>query len=762
MRGIDNRAERVKRIKVEKKKNGIRMAVGAQMMQQSLDNAFWLTAANVVLSMLVLFWMLRFRSTHRRSLANERVFSETIENLTEGFYRSSMEGIQLYANRSLVELNGYSCREEMLACVSDIGREWYVQPGRRADFKRILERDGFVIDFVSEIYRHKTRERIWISENARIVRNPRTGEPLYYEGSVREVTEMIKRRKLEERLEKLANNVPGGLFQLMRDPAGRYVASYLSAGMATLLGARESDPDPLAYFAHIDERDRARYVRALQDSAKTLQPWTQDFRYQHPDGRLIWLHVTATPQRLEDGTVIWHGYLNEVTDRKEAEEQIQRLAFYDPLTELPNRRIFTDRLNQSVADCRRDSRHGAVLFLDLDNFKALNDTKGHETGDELLKKVAERLRESVRGGDLVSRFGGDEFLVLLPHLSGDVTEAVEEASGAASKILRQFCKGFVLDFGRHHCSPSIGVVVFDRTSDSASDIIKSADIAMFEAKKRGRNTYVIFDPGSLQDVSHRYLLQKELPDAITGNELAFVYQPQVDCTGAIVGAEALLRWNHPERGMLSPNEFVPLAEKSGLIMEINDWVLNEAVRTLARWKERPGMEKLSLSVNISVQQFRSDEFVPSLCRRLAAAGVDPRLLTLELTEQIMARDPGNVADRMRELKALGIRLSLDDFGTGYSSLSQLNNFPFDEIKIDGAFVSDLEQRSANRTLIEAILGMARGLNLSTVAEHVGSAWQVDFLQARGCNAFQGYHFHPPMNEESIGTLFEGEPRRKAS
>ena len=518
----------------------------------------------------------------------------------------------------------------------------------------------------------------------------------------------------------------------------------------------------MSYFGRIHSQDRNEYLGALANSAHSLEAWSHDFRYEHPDGRQIWLQVTATPQKEADGSVLWHGYLCEVTERKQSEEQIQRLAFFDPLTELPNRRIFTDRLNQTIASCRRDSTHGAVLFLDLDNFKALNDTKGHETGDILLTKVAQRLRDSVRGGDLVSRFGGDEFLILLPHLPEDVTKAVDEASGTAARILRQFCHGFALDFGRHHCSPSIGVVVFDASSESASDIIKSADIAMYEAKKRGRNTFVLFDPGSLQDVSHRYVLQRELSDAIAGNQLAFAFQPQVDGEGALTGAEALLRWNHPERGMIAPSEFVPLAEKSGLIMEINDWVLAEAVRVLSRWRGQPGMERLSLSVNISVQQFRSDDFVSRLCGRLGEAGVDPRLLTLELTEQIMARDPGNVAERMRELRALGIRLSLDDFGTGYSSLSQLNNFPFDEIKIDGAFVSDLEQRLANRTLIEAILGMAKGLNMKTCAEHVGSTWQFEFLKARGCSMFQGFHFHPPMDETRLVRLFEAADRRRAS
>lgn len=740
------------------------MAQLAQILDGTMDSAALLTAANAVLALLVLFWMLRSRAAHRRAVANERAFSETIENLAEGFYRSSLEGIQLYANRSLVKLNGYSNLEEMLACVSDIDSEWYVEAGRRAEFRRILDRDGVVTDFVSEIYRHKTRERIWISENARIVRNPRTGEPLHYEGSVREVTEAIQRARLEERLEKLANNLPGGLFQLRRTLAGNYDVPYFSEGMRSLLDIplKEYKPAPEEFFPRIHAEDASGYMEALKRSAQQMEVWSHEFRYNHPSRGIVWLHVTATPELLASGEMIWHGHLSDITGRKVQEEQIAQLAHFDSLTGLPNRLMFTDRLEQCAARVKREGGYGAVLFLDLDNFKALNDTKGHETGDELLRKVAQRLRECVRGGDVVSRFGGDEFLLLLPQLAPSMEEAIDEASGAASKILRQFSKGFALDFGRHHCSPSIGVVVFDPESKGASDIIKSADIAMFEAKKRGRNTYVLFDPSSLRDVSERYLLQRELSDAIRRDELTFVFQPQVDAMGRVLGAEALLRWLHRDKGLLPPNEFVPMAEKSGLIMEINDWVLGEAVDTLARWKNEPGMQHMSLAVNVSVQQFRSDSFVPALRERLAAAGIDPRLLKLELTEHIMSRDPGQVAERMEQLREIGIRLSLDDFGTGYSSLSQLNRFPFDEVKIDGAFVSDLERQAGNRTLIEAILGMAKGLNLETVAEHVSSAEQLSFLRDRGCTVFQGFHFHAPMTEERLAFLLQPELPRKAS
>ena len=721
-------------------------------------NAHWLITANLVMGALLLLWILRYLRLSARARESEWRNTATVENLAEGFYRTSVDGKQLYANAALVKMNGYDSAEEMLASVNDIATEWYVDPKRREEFCQALAEHGSVADFISEIYRHKTRERIWISENARTVHDPHTGKILCYEGSIREITAEMERNKLEKQLEKLATNLSGGLYQLQKTPEGRFSLTYASPGVERLLGKLETNTNRglQAYINRFHPDDAALYLRNLESSSQSLETIRNEFRYLQDDETWRWIELTATPEKLEDGSIVWHGSINDITARKSAEEQVHQLAFFDPLTELPNRRVFTQRLETMMGACRRRNEHGAVLFIDLDNFKTLNDTHGHETGDELLRQVARRLKQGVRSTDTVSRFGGDEFVLLLDSLGTEMSDAISNATDAANKIVREFATGFDLGTIEHATTPSIGVVVFDGESRKAADIIKSADIAMYEAKKGGRNSFVIFDPENLDNVSDMYLLQRDLAAAIRNEELVFEFQPQVDVNGRILGAEALVRWNHPERGLLAPSAFVPMAEKTGLIMEINEWVLTNAISTLARWGRNPEMAGLNLSVNLSVQQFRLPEFVETMKQRIAKAGIDASRLTLELTEHVMARDPGRVAENMAELRKTGIRFSLDDFGTGYSSLSQLNQFPFDEVKIDGAFVSDIEHRESNRSLIEAILGMAQALDLETVAEHVGSPFQVEFLRDRGCNLFQGFYFHPPVSEDRLASLTSGQ------
>lgn len=709
------------------------------------------------------YLVLRYRRLLVRARTGEQHYRDTIENLVEGFYRSSIDGKQLRANAALVRLNGYDSEEEMLPAVNDIASEWYVDPKRRDEFKRLLERDGFVTDFVSEIYRHKTRERIWVSENARIVHDPQTGKPLYYEGSVREITAEIEVGKQREKLEKLSRNLPGGLFQLVRTPRGNYHVNYASRGFGKLLGIGQCDEQikPNDYLPNIHNKDRESYLAALNRSANELVHWQCEFRYFPIPDTMIWITVSATPERLEDGTIVWHGHISDATERKNAEARIERMAYVDSLTDLPNRRLFTERLKTLRSHCRRSGGHGAVMFLDLDSFKSLNDTHGHDVGDDLLRQVAGRLSDTMPSGALVSRFGGDEFVILLAGLGRDRRAAVATAATAAETVLEAFEKGFDLGGMPHSATSSIGVAVFDRSAEPADEILKSADLAMYEAKKSGRNAYVLFDPAGLKDVSECYGLQRDLGSAIRENQLQLHFQPQVDPNGRIVAAEALLRWNHPRLGILTPSAFVPMAEKTGLIALVNRWVLEQAIETLARWRDDPCLASQRLSVNLSVQQFRSPDFAGDFCARVAAAGIDGSLLTLELTEHVMASNPQQVSASMAMLKEAGIRLSLDDFGTGYSSLSQLNRFPFDEVKIDGAFIAQMETRSSNRTLVEAILGLADAFGMETVAEHVASRAQLEFLHDNGCSLFQGYYFHPPLDQQAFrAVVAEQNPHRR--
>jgi diguanylate cyclase (GGDEF)-like protein/PAS domain S-box-containing protein len=674
---------------------------------------------------------------------------EVIENLSEGIYRSSPDGKQLRANKALVKLNGYSSEAEQIAGVTDIGKEWYVDPNRRDEFREALTRDGRVEDFVSEIYRHKTRERIWITESARLVRS-KSGKPLYYEGSVREITETMRRLKLEEQVQKLTSQLPGALFQFITRPDGSSQIVYASASLTRITGltADEYMTRPQSFGELIVTADLEAFRQSVRNAAETMSGWDHEFRICARDGLEKWVRVTAQPEVHPEG-LIWHGYFNDISMRKRHEMEIEKLAFYDPLTKLPNRRLFLDRMTQTIASCERRGDCGALLFIDLDNFKTLNDTQGHDQGDLYLNQVARRLQDCTNVDDLVARIGGDEFVVLLGENDDDRSHATRRAITAANKIVAAFHGGFELDGVNHVGSASVGVVVFDGQERTADEILKRADIAMYQAKAAGRNALALFDPATLDREAERYNLLADLRLAFDRDELELYYQAQVDDEREIMGAEALIRWHHPKLGLVMPDRFIALVEASGLNERFTAYVLEKGIETLAGWQRDPETAALRLALNVSVQSFRSDRFVPTLAALIEEHRVDASLLTLELTEHVMATDQAHLARQMSALKELGVRLSLDDFGTGYSSLAYLKTLPFDEVKIDGGFVADIETTENDRALVKTILAMARTLGLTAVAEHVENVRQEAFLRAFGCDLFQGYLYSRPLKADAF-------------
>jgi len=369
-------------------------------------SSLWLPAAGL-LSAMAAGAAVHFRMLYRRSEEEQKNQRDLVENLHEGVYRSSLDGRQLSANRALVRLNGYESEAEMLASVGDIAKEWYVVPSRRTEFRRLLSRDGVVRDFVSEVHRHKTRERIWVSESARLVRDRKTGKPLFYEGSVREITETVTRLQAEERLSKLSSQIPGGLIQFVRHTDGSYTVPYMSSGFRALYGLSEDEdflsPQEITAMVHPD--DRQAFLDNARSGHRPDASWDQEYRVTLRDGTTRWLQINAKPEVIDSG-VMWHGYISDITARKTTETEIEKLAFFDPLTGLPNRRMFMDRMARAVARCRERETSGAVLFIDLDNFKALNDTRGHDVGDTFLIQVAERLKGCVGPADTVARIGG--------------------------------------------------------------------------------------------------------------------------------------------------------------------------------------------------------------------------------------------------------------------------------------------------------------------------------------------------------------------
>jgi diguanylate cyclase (GGDEF)-like protein len=424
--------------------------------------------------------------------------------------------------------------------------------------------------------------------------------------------------------------------------------------------------------------------------------------------------------------------------------EINDLAFYDPLTRLPNRRLLVDRLQQALATSMRTGQEGALLYLDLDNFKTLNDTFGHNCGNLLLQQVAMRLSQSVRVGDTVSRVGGDEFVVILQALSVHNLQAAANARAIANKILIAINKPYQLDSTPYLCTSSIGVTLFNCPKSDMEELLQQADIAMYQAKKEGRNTLRFYDPQMQEAINARATLEEELRVAIEDRQFQLYYQVQVDASGQTVGAEALIRWIHPERGMISPINFIPLCEETGLILPLGDWVINTACAQLRDWQKQPSTRDLVLAVNVSARQFSQTNFVEKVRLALQSFDVSPTLLKLELTEGMLLNNIDQAIDTMNELCKIGVRFSLDDFGTGYSSLQYLKKLPLDQIKIDQSFVRDIVDGALDKSIVCTIIAMASAMGLNVIAEGVETEKQQEILLSEGCSNFQGYFFGKPV------------------
>jgi diguanylate cyclase (GGDEF)-like protein/PAS domain S-box-containing protein len=475
------------------------------------------------------------------------------------------------------------------------------------------------------------------------------------------------------------------------------------------------------------------------------------------DGTRISVSTVTSVLRDSGGAV--RGYLTvvmDITERKRAERQIEKLAYYDPLTNLPNRRLLLEHLDVHLRTARQRGRCGALMFLDLDDFKGLNDARGHIVGDTLLRELAARLTATLRKGDLVSRLSGDEFVILLPDLGATRDEASAIAWRVAEKLRLAITEPFQLDRCEHSIFASIGLTVFPKTPDeSVEDLLKQADTALYAAKDGGRNTVRDYDPAMLVDAQARLLLQQDLRKAVDTGEFTLFLQPQTRADGTLVAAEALIRWQHPQRGFVAPGAFIAVAEESGLILPLGDWILMEACHVLRRLADAGS--DCHLSVNISPRQFRQKTFCAGVIAALRATRTDPRRLTLEITEGIAVDDCADTVAKMSELAAFGISFSLDDFGTGFSSLSYLTRLPVGEIKIDRSFVQDVDSNSHNAVLVETMLTIASRLGLKAVAEGVETAAERDFLKDRGCKIFQGYYFDRPMTVEDFIAKYAKEP-----
>jgi diguanylate cyclase (GGDEF)-like protein len=462
-----------------------------------------------------------------------------------------------------------------------------------------------------------------------------------------------------------------------------------------------------------------------------------------------WLTITAV--KGSDGEVTHYvGTLIDITQRKAAEVKIEHLAFYDPLTQLPNRRLLLDRLQQALAACARSRRLGAILFIDLDDFKTVNDTQGHDVGDLLLQQVARRLLACVRAHDTVARLGGDEFVVMLEDLSKSPQEAATQAEIVGEKILAALAAPCLLAGHEHHSTGKIGVTLFSDQRETVDDLLKRADLAMYQAKEAGRGTLRFFDPQMQAAVTARTALEADLRRGVREGQFVLHYQPQVDDEARLTGAEALVRWQHPRRGLVPPAEFITLAEETGLIQPLGQWVLETACAQLVAWSARPDTAHLKLAVNVSAREFRHPEFVARVLEVIERTGADPQKLMLEFTENPRLDDMEETIAKITALKAYGAGFSLDDFGTGYSSLSYLKHLPLDQVKIDQSFVRDVLTDPSDAAIVHTIMALVQSMGLAVIAEGVETEEQREFLASQGCHAFQGYLFGRPGPVELCG------------
>ncbi|MDD2933929.1 MAG: EAL domain-containing protein [Methylotenera sp.] len=503
--------------------------------------------------------------------------------------------------------------------------------------------------------------------------------------------------------------------------------------------------------------DESFYV-AIWDRVKKDGSWQGEVQNRRKNGDVYPGHVSISAVKNQAGVITnYVSTLTDITTSKAAEEEIKNLAYYDSLTGLPNRRLLLDRLTQALTFSARSGKEGALLFIDLDHFKTLNDTEGHAVGDLLLQQVAARLTAAVREGDTVARLGGDEFVVMLEDLSDVALEAAAQTEAIGEKILEAISQPYQLGKHEHHSTSSIGATVFNDHQSGIDELLKQADIAMYQAKKAGRNTLRFFDPQMQTTINNRANLEGELRKALEREQFQLYYQIQVDDNGHALGAEVLIRWCHPKRGLISPFHFIPLAEETGLILPIGEWVLNTACAQLGVWQQQPSTAHLTLSVNVSAKQFRQPDFITQVQTAVQQHSINPARLKLELTESMLLEQIDLTIATMNALKEIGIRFSLDDFGTGYSSLQYLKKLPLYQLKIDQSFVRDIADDISDQAIVRTIIAMAQTLNLNVIAEGVETEQQRQLLQSNGCHTYQGYLFSQPVPIAEFEALMRGLP-----
>ncbi len=714
-----------------------------------LIGAMLISAGYIGLSTVGLLIAQRRRRDHsaERKLAEGRINAVLREQRL--MFESAHVGVVVVTRRQLVKCNqrqaemfGYAGPDEIEGKTAEMfscSPEQYHEVRNRL-YARMAQ-DGFAQAEME--LRRRDGTRIWIML---------TGRPLdpsdAKEGSIWEYADISERRRAETERQIATIVFESQEGMMITDTHG--VILRVNRAFTKITGYTAEEAVGQTPRLLRSGRHDADFYSSMWESIRRTGGWRGEIWDQRKNGEVYpkWLTISAV--KGPDGAVTHYiGTQFDISERKAAENQINQLAYYDQLTGLPNRTLLLDRLKQVMAAGDRGGGHAALLFIDLDHFKTLNDTLGHEMGDLLLKQAARRLTSCVRESDTVARLGGDEFIVMLVNHSENERDAAFNIETVAEKILSTLNQTYQLNNVTFHSTASIGIALFMGQQATVDDLMKQADLAMYKAKEAGRNRFRFFDARMESAVKERAALENDLRLALEEKQFLLHYQAQVVGEGRLTGAEVLARWQHPQRGMVSPVEFIALAEETGLILPLGSWVLETACRQLALWATRPEMAHLTLAVNVSAHQFRLPDFVDQVLAVLDVTGANPKRLKLELTESLLVDNVEDIIEKMFTLKAKGVGFSLDDFGTGYSSLSYLKRLPLDQLKIDQSFVRDILSDPNDAAIAKTVVALAQSLGLGVIAEGVETEAQRDFLASSGCHAYQGYFFSHPLPLEGF-------------
>ncbi|ARU60153.1 hypothetical protein CBW65_03090 [Tumebacillus avium] len=718
------------------------------VLENGSGDFYWLAASGTMLLAFIFLGgaVTEHRMTRSRLFKEEQAFKSLYEHNPDAVYTLDLEGRLLASNPACLSILGYEGHDFKNRTVFEVVVEEELEKAR-THFSAAVNGNPQTYELL--VY-HKDGRRLALQV---------TNVPIYADGVVvgiygiaKNITEqkaaeherVLTTQKYQDLLETIEAVVwegnPETFEYLFISPQSRRILGYTPEQLIS---------DHAFWQSKVHPDDFEMMMSYCKQEVAAGRSHTIEYRMIAADGRTVWLKDFVTVVQ-ENGVVTGcRGIMVDITARKLAEERLQHIAYFDVLTSMPNRTLFEDRLSLEMARSRRQSQTLAVLLLDLDRFKYINDTLGHAVGDELIRAVAERLQTCVREGDTVSRIGGDEFTLILPDL-----RSPQDAVSVARMILQRMTAPFVIEQNELFATCSIGISFFPDDGADLSTLMKNAESAMYRAKERGRNNYQLYTTSMNEDAMQKLSLERYLRKALGLDEFVLFYQPQVNVqSGEIFGVEALLRWKHPTLGMVSPASFIPLAEETGLIVPIGEWVLRTACEQIKSW-HAAGYGHLTVAVNLSARQFQQEDLVEMVQRVLEETSVEPRFLELEITESVTMHNVERAIVILNELKNLGIRISLDDFGTGYSSLSYLKHFPIHTLKIDQSFVRDITTDADDAAIATSVIALAHSLNLQVVAEGVETEEHLRYLAARGCVEMQGYHFSRPLPAQEIEALFQ--------